>query len=72
MQPDFQPFDLQTLIDLLAEEMQKYTKAFTSGSQKAAAVHRATIDALIVEIHYRKKAVLSDNPRPDITSEKSS
>ena len=55
MQPDFRPFELQTLIDLLAEETQKYTRAYISGNQQVTAIHRATIDALVDEINSRKK-----------------
>lgn len=56
MQPDFRPLELQTLIDLLAEETQKYTRAFISGNQIVTAIHRSTIDALVEEINRRKKS----------------
>jgi hypothetical protein len=56
MQPDFQRIELQTLIDLLAEETQKYTKAFSSGNQAVISIHRATIDALVKEINLRKES----------------
>jgi hypothetical protein len=56
MQPDFRPFELQTLIDLLAEETQKYTRAFISGNLNVTAIHRSTIDALVEEINSRKKS----------------
>lgn len=56
MQPDFRPLELQTLIDLLAEETQKYTRAYISGNQQVTAIHRATVDALIEEINFRKKS----------------
>ncbi|MCS3799341.1 hypothetical protein [Niastella sp. OAS944] len=56
MQPDFSPLELQVLIDLLAEETQKYTRAFISGNQQVTAIHRATIDALVAEINSRKKS----------------
>jgi len=56
MQPDFRPLELQTLIDLLAEETQKYTRAFTSGNHVVTAIHRSTIDALVEEINSRKKS----------------
>ena len=62
MQPDFRPLDLQTLIDLLAEETQKYTRAFLSGNQRVTDIHRATIDALVEEINRRKKAGNSQFP----------
>jgi hypothetical protein len=55
MQPDFRPLELQTLIDLLAEETQKYTRAFISGNLRVTAIHRSTIDALVEEINRRKK-----------------
>lgn len=60
MQPDFRPFELQVLIDLLAEETQKYTRAYISGNQIVTAIHRSTIDALVEEINSRKK---SPNPQ---------
>ena len=62
MQPDFRPLELQTLIDLLAEETQKYTRAFIAGNQQVTAIHRATIDALVEEINRRKKAGSSQSP----------
>jgi hypothetical protein len=55
MQPDFRPLELQVLIDLLAEETQKYTRAFSSGNQAVISIHRATIDALVKEINLRKQ-----------------
>lgn len=57
MQPDFQQLDLQTLIDLLAEETQKYTKAFISGNTKEVNQQRVIIDALVEEITIRKQGV---------------
>ena len=62
MQPDFRSLELQTLIDLLAEETQKYTRAFISGNQTVTAIHRSTIDALVEEINRRKKAGSSQFP----------
>ena len=59
MQKGFQPADLQTLIDLLAEETQKYTRAFISGNQQVAAIHRSTIDALVEEINRRRNEKIS-------------
>lgn len=55
MQPDFRPLELQILLDLLAEETQKYTRAFTAGNMMVTAIHRDTIDALVDEINRRKK-----------------
>lgn len=55
MHQDYQQFDLQTLIDLLAEETEKYTKAFISSNSQNGGQHRATIDALVEEINIRKR-----------------
>lgn len=60
MQPDFKAIELQTLIDLLAEETQKYTRAFISGNQLVAAIHRSTIDSLVEEINSRRNAAQPD------------
>lgn len=62
MQPDFRRLELQVLIDLLAEETQKYTRAFSSGNQKVTAIHREIIDALVKEINLRKRATDSELP----------
>ena len=70
MQPDLRPFDLPTLIELLAEETQKYTSAYISGNLKKTAMHREIIDALVEEITLRKKAALSGKTASDIPSEK--
>jgi len=69
MHQDLWQLDLQTLIDMLAEETQKYTKAFISGNQKESANHRVIIDALIVEIKSRKQSEFSDLHSPKIPSE---
>ena len=55
MNQNYQQLDLQTLIDLLAEETQRYTKAFTSGTQDEIMHYKATTDALVAEIRGRKK-----------------
>lgn len=62
MQPDFRRIELQVLIDLLAEETQKYTRAFSAGNQAVTAIHRATIDALVKEINLRKQPPKSPVP----------
>lgn len=54
MAHNYQLLDLQTLIDLLAEETEKYTKAFVTGSSKESAQHGAIINALVEEINIRK------------------
>jgi hypothetical protein len=46
--------DLQTLFDLLAEETEKFTKAFISSKQGDLAQHKVIID-LISEIKRRKQ-----------------
>jgi hypothetical protein len=65
MQHPFQPFDLQTLIDLLAEETQNYTRAFSSGNQLVAGIHKTTIDALVEEINRRKKDMVTGKVEPE-------
>jgi hypothetical protein len=50
----YQQFEFQTLIDLLAEETEKYTRCFTSGKITEATDHKAAIDALVEEIKRRK------------------
>lgn len=61
MHHNYQQLDLQTLIDLLAEETEKYTKAFISGNLQDGTQHRATIDALVEEIHIRKRGAIIGN-----------
>ena len=56
MDHQYQQFYLQALIDLLAEETEKYTKAFVSGSSNESAQHGAIINALVEEINIRKRA----------------
>jgi hypothetical protein len=58
MDQNFQQLDFPSLIDLLAEETKKYTKAFISGNLLESAYHRAKIDALIAEIVQRKPEAL--------------
>ena len=58
MHHDYQQLELQTLIDLLAEETKEYTKAFISGRLRDGIQHRAIIDALVEEIQIRKRAVM--------------
>lgn len=57
----YQQFDLQTLIDLLAEETEKYTKAFIIGSLKESSQQRAIINALVEEINIRKTGATVEN-----------
>ena len=54
MAHNYQQLDLQTLIDLLAEETEKYTRAFVTGSFKESDQHGAIINALVEEINIRK------------------
>ncbi|WP_153825487.1 hypothetical protein [Niastella caeni] len=51
---------MQTLIDLLAEETQKYTKAFIGGNSKEVEQQRTIIDFLVQEINIRKQRMVSD------------
>jgi hypothetical protein len=68
MHHNYQQFDLQTLIDLLAAETEKYTKAFISGNSQISAQHRASIDALVEEIHSRKQeAILKKADQNDVS-----
>ena len=55
MDQTYQQLDLQALIDLLAEETQKYTRAFISGNQAETAIRKTILDALVVEVKRRKK-----------------
>lgn len=57
MHQNYQQLELQTLIDLLAEETQKYTKAFISGNPREVDQQRVIIDALVEEINTRKRGV---------------
>jgi hypothetical protein len=61
MHHNYQQFDLQTLIDLLAEETEKYTKAFISGRLQDGDYHREIIDSLVEEIHTRKQGAILPN-----------
>ncbi|OQP57719.1 hypothetical protein A3860_08800 [Niastella vici] len=60
MHQKYQHLDLQTLVDLLAEETQKYTKAFISGKPEEVKQQRIIIDFLVEEIKNRKQRTLSD------------
>lgn len=51
----YQQLDLQSLLDLLTEETQKYTKAFTGGDLIGTAYSKTKVDALITEIYQRKQ-----------------
>jgi hypothetical protein len=61
MHHNYQQLDLQTLIDLLAEETEKYTKAFVIGSLQESAQQRAIINALVDEINMRKRGIIIQN-----------
>jgi methyltransferase-like protein len=61
MHNNYQQSDLQTLIDLLAEETEKYTKAFIIGSLKGSSQQRAIINALVEEINIRKNGAIVHN-----------
>ena len=69
MDHQYQQFYLQALIDLLAEETEKYTRASVSGKVNDIAHHKAVIDALIVEIKRRKQegnlSSYIDSPIPE-------
>lgn len=57
MYQNYQQLELHSLIDLLAEETQKYTKAFIGGNSKEVDQQRIIIDALVEEINTRKRGV---------------
>src|SRR5688572_16623761 len=60
MDPNYQQLDLYSLLDLLATETEKYTKAFTSGDLSGTENSRTKVNALITEIIQRKqKGLLS-------------
>jgi hypothetical protein len=52
---NYQHLDLQSLLDLLATETEKYTKAFIGGDSTGAKNAKTKVDALITEIHQRKQ-----------------
>jgi hypothetical protein len=64
MDRSFQHLELHTLLDMLAEETQNYTKAFTSGALKEVKDRKTVIDALIAEIKTRKKATAPPDNLP--------
>ena len=55
MDHNYQQLDFQSLIDLLATETEKYTKAFTSGDLKGTENYRTKVNALNEEIYQRKQ-----------------
>jgi hypothetical protein len=57
MDHNYQQLELQTLFDLLAEETEKFTKAFVSSKQGDLAQHKVIID-VISEIKRRKQGHL--------------
>ncbi|OQP51970.1 hypothetical protein A4H97_25460 [Niastella yeongjuensis] len=59
MHHTYQQLDLQTLIDLLAEETEKYTKAFIIGGLKESSQQRDIINALVEEINIRKREIIA-------------
>ena len=54
--------DVQALVDLLAEETEKYTKHFISSNITKAADHKAIIDGLIIEIRRWKSSSEMEKP----------
>jgi hypothetical protein len=70
MDHNYQRLNLQGLIDLLAEETERYTKAFTSRNQGDIMYHNANIQALISKINKRKREdSLSPNEKLENTSD---
>jgi len=55
MYHNFHQLSLQKLIDLLAEETQKYTKAIRTSNSKEVDLQRSKIDFLVEEINSRKQ-----------------
>ncbi|NII26325.1 hypothetical protein HB364_14635 [Pseudoflavitalea sp. X16] len=68
MDRNYQQLDLPTLVDLLAEETQRFTRAFISGTQDEILQYKASTDALVAEINRRKKEAslpsMTDSPIP--------
>ncbi|OQP51974.1 hypothetical protein A4H97_25480 [Niastella yeongjuensis] len=58
----YQQLDLQSLLDLLAEETEKYTKAFIRGDSTETAYYRTKVNTIIAEINQRKERF---NPHQD-------
>lgn len=56
----YQQLDLQSLIELLAEETQLYSRAFISDQTTDAVWHKTTIDTLVEEIKRRKNESPTD------------
>lgn len=50
----FNEFSTQSLIDLLAKETEKYTKACLAKVPESIAFHKTIVDALIREINRRE------------------
>jgi len=55
---DLQNADLNSLLDSLAEETEKYTKALTSGLIEDAHIASLNMEVLMTEIKARKTAKL--------------
>jgi hypothetical protein len=51
---EYGQLDMQSLIDLLAEETEKYTKACVANIPAEAANHKYILDDLVKEINMRK------------------
>ncbi|AEV99633.1 hypothetical protein A4D02_27790 [Niastella koreensis] len=60
MESYYQHLDMQCLLDLLAEETEKYTKAFAQGDSTETAYYRIKVNNIIAEINYRKGASISE------------
>jgi hypothetical protein len=72
MDDNYQQLDLQSLLDLLAEETEKHTKAFKSGDSAETVNSRTKVNALIAEIYQRKGLLNRDKTvesSPDSTTD---
>ena len=61
MDDNYQQFDLQSLLDLLAVETERYTRVFTTGDHIETAFCRMKVNAIITEIHKRKDPFPPEN-----------
>jgi hypothetical protein len=61
----YQHLDLKSLLDLLAEETEKYRKAFISGDSSETAYYLTKVNNIIAEIYQRKEPF---NPKVRIES----
>lgn len=61
MDENYRQLEMQQLLDLLAEETEKNTKAFACGNSIETAYYRTKVNAIIAEINQRKDALHLEN-----------